>query len=71
MNAWTFLRTLGPFASRERPGTLATASELKRWLQQKAVHANGESLAWDDPLDFPLHTLVLFPNNPRNRTTLW
>lgn len=72
MTTWEFLRDLHKvchFQSREgkRCGE-ASPSELKRWLQNGAVLANGEKLLWDEEMDFPLHSLVLFPNNP---ITLW
>lgn len=66
MNAWMFLRELHKvchFMSREKQGE-ATNSELKRWLQNGAVVCNGEKLQWDEPMDFPIHSFVLFPNNP-------
>lgn len=46
----------------------ASASELKRWLQQGAVVINGEKVAWDEPMDFPIHSVVIFPKRP---ITLW
>lgn len=68
MNAWTFLRELHKvchFQTREgRKAGDASASELKRWLQNGAVIANGEKLAWDEEIDFKLNSLVLFPKNP-------
>ena len=39
-------------------------SELKRWLQNRAVIVNGEALAWDELMDFPIFSVVLFPKNP-------
>lgn len=33
----------------------------------KAVIINGESVAWDEPVDFPIFSVVLFP---RNKITL-
>lgn len=68
MNAWMFLRELHKtchFQTRE--GRLcgeASASELKRWLQNGAVVVNGEKVAWDEPMDFPIFSYVLFPKKP-------
>ena len=66
MNAWEFLRDLRSichFTSKERPGK-ASNSELKRWLQNQAVRFNGESVKWDEPIDFPIFSVVLFPKKP-------
>ena len=48
----------------------ASNSELKRWLQNRAVQINGEPVAWDEPIDFIVNSVVLFPNNMERRTTL-
>ncbi len=61
MNAWQFLIGLHAvcnFASREKAGR-ASHSELRRWLNAGAVRANGEALAWDEPMDFPLFGFVV------------
>ena len=50
--------------SRERNG-LASASELKRWLLNGSVWCNGEPVAWDEPMDFLLTSVVLFPKGRR------
>ena len=70
MNGWGFLMTLnefGAFQSRERTGK-ASNSELKRWLQNGAVVVNGEKLLWNEEMDFPVNSVVLFPKG--NRVTL-
>ena len=68
INAWQFLRELHEvcqFQTREgKKIGKASASELKRWLQNGAVVANGEKLAWDEEMDFPLFSFVLFPKRP-------
>ena len=68
MNAWMFLRDLQiicHFQTREgkKTGT-ASSSELKRLAQNGAVVVNGEKLAWDEEMDFPIFSFVLFPNHP-------
>ncbi len=67
MNAWQFLISLHEvcrFQTREgkKVGT-ASNSELKRWCQNKAFIINGESVAWDEILDFPIFSVCLFPKN--------
>lgn len=57
------------FPSREGRKT-ASNSELKRWCHNQAVIFNGESVTWDEEIDFPIISLVLFPNG-KNKTTLW
>lgn len=68
MTAWSFLRQMASiyhFHSRERPATgRASNSELKRWIQNKALIVNGETVAWDEPMDFPVFSVVLFPKHP-------
>lgn len=56
--------------SRERNG-FASKSEMRRWLNDGAVLFNGEKTKHDEPIDFPLISVVAFPKSSRNRTTLW
>lgn len=66
MNGWTYLMQLHglcSFQSRERQGR-ASGSEVKRWIKNGAVVVNGEKLLWDEEMDFPVNSVVLFPNNP-------
>lgn len=66
MTAWEFLRDLHKvchFQSRERTGD-ASNSELKRWIQSQSLVINAERVTWDEPMDFPLISVVLFPKNP-------
>ena len=72
MTGWMFLRELHKlchFQTKEgkKVGD-ASSSELKRWLQNKAVLVNGEPLDWNEEMDFPVHSCVLFPKG--NRVTL-
>ena len=65
--AWEFLRELHSvcsFTSREIPGKRASNSELKRWFQNKSVVVNGERIDWNEPMDFPIISFVLFPKHP-------
>ncbi len=55
------------FWSRELKG-FASNSEIRRWLDNSAVRFNGKPLKPKDVLDFPLHSVVLFPK--ANRITI-
>ena len=39
-------------------------SELKRWCMNKAVEINGERVNWDQEIQFPITSMILFPKNP-------
>lgn len=73
MTAWEFICSFMPIASRERPGQMATRSEIKRWMQNKAVLFNAETMTWDEEIDFPIISLVLFPKSDGilGKTTLF
>lgn len=49
---------------------VASNSEVRRWCKEKAVLINTESVAWDEPVDFPVFSIVFFPNSNKRRTTL-
>lgn len=70
-NVLTFLNGLRPALpfSIEKPSLLASNGEVRRWCTNKAVLINGESVKWDEPVDFPVFSLVFFPKGGR-RTTL-
>jgi len=69
MNAWEFLRDLHSvchFRTQEGNKTKkASNSELKRWLMNKAVIVNAEPLDWDEEMDFPIHSVILFPKSKK------
>lgn len=66
--AWDFLKDLHEVCSfQTREGKKvgrASNSELKRWIQNKALIINSETVAFDEDLDFPLISVKLFPKNP-------
>lgn len=68
MNAWEFLRGLHEvcnFQTKEgKKVGKASSSELKRWIQNKALLVNGEPVEWDEQMDFPMWSVVLFPKHP-------
>lgn len=78
--AWYWFISLsafcGGFMSTETNGgkgsrsSKASKSELKRWLENGVVEVNGEKLEWNEPMDFPIFQLVLFPTNPHKRCTM-
>jgi len=72
MTAWDYCKEACKFV-----GTIegkhhgpASNSEIKRWLQNKAVVINGERPNWNDEVEFPVWELVLFPKGNR-RTTIF
>ncbi len=73
MTAWEFLRdlhTVCKFQTREgkKVGT-ASASELKRWIQNKALCIDNRIVTWDEELCFPLSSVTLFTKH--NKITIW
>ena len=52
------------FWSREMKG-IASNSEVRRWLDNAAIRFNGRGLKPKEMLDFPLHSIVLFPKGER------
>lgn len=56
--------------SIEKPCTPMSNGELRRHMQQGGVLVNGEKVTPDEPMDFPVFSLVFFPNSPKRRTTL-
>ena len=68
MTAWEFLKNLHEvcnFQTREGKKTgKASNSELKRWIQNKVLIINGEAVAFDEQIDFPIFSVVLFPRHP-------
>lgn len=71
MTALSWLNSLRPAIpmSVERPGTAMSSSELRRHITQGGVLVNGERITADEPIDFPVFSLVFFPKAAR-RTTI-
>jgi 16S rRNA U516 pseudouridylate synthase RsuA-like enzyme len=59
------------FASMERPGQMASRSEVRRWVRQGTVLFNGECVEETEEIDFPIISVVLHPNNEAKRVTLF
>jgi hypothetical protein len=78
MKALQFLNNLRPALplsieqppSRERPASAMSNGELRRHIQQGGVLFNGERVMPDEEVDFPVFSLVFFPNSAKRRTTL-
>jgi hypothetical protein len=68
MTAWQWLRDIHEvchFQTREgKKVGRASSSELKRWIQNKAVIINGEPVPPEEEMDFPISSVVLFPKHP-------
>ena len=56
--------------TKEKPAQPMSNGELKRHMQQGAVLVNGERIAPDEPMDFPVFSLIFFPRSAKHRTTL-
>ena len=50
--------------------SLASNSELRRWLKDGAVDINGKRPQPNDEIQFPITRLVFFSHKPR-QTTIW
>lgn len=78
MTALQWLNSLRPALplSIENPPTKENTAqpmsngELKRHMQQGGVLVNGERIAPDEHIDFPVFSLVFFPKSAKRRTTL-
>lgn len=71
MSAWEFLielHKLCSFTSREKSPARASNSELKRWLQNKAVVINQTNPNWDVKIEFPVTSMILFPKSDKKVT---
>lgn len=60
----------GGFWSTENPKAPASNSELRRWINQKCLLINDEAVTVDEVLDFPLHSVILFPKSKKRITLL-
>lgn len=47
----------------------ASNSEVRRWCNAGSVLINSEPVVWDEEIDFPIISIVLFPKG--KRVTLW
>ena len=56
--------------SKDHSAQPMSNGELKRHMQQGGVLVNGERVAPDELIDFPVFALVFFPKSETRRTTL-
>ena len=56
--------------SNEKPCTIPSNSELRRWISQGVVLFNTERVEINEIIDFPIFSLVVFPNSTKKRCTL-
>ena len=71
MNALQFIHHMGVIPmSVEKPCKHPTNSELRRWLNQKAIQINHTTPKAIDEISFPVTQFVFFPNSKRRTTVL-
>ena len=46
----------------------ASNSEMRRWLKNSVLRINGKVIAWDEVIDYPIHSVTLF--SKANKVTL-
>lgn len=73
MTALELLKSIPHLPMFVRNGHVVKAgtSQMKRWLQDKAVQINGKRPAPNDELEFPITELVFFPKSKEKRCTLF
>lgn len=71
MNILTFLNNLRPALpfSTEKPCTIVSNSELRRWCTNGSILINTEQVTWDELVDFPVFSIVFFPSSAKRKTT--
>lgn len=60
LNLLLELHTVCHFRSTEGKAELSK-SELKRWCDKGSILINGEKIQWNEPLDFPVFSMILHP----------
>ena len=56
--------------STERPCTVPSNSEIKRWFKRGSILINGEKAKMDDERKFPVKGLVFHPKGKRKCTMI-
>jgi len=72
MNTLTYLNNLRPAIplSVEYPCNQMSNGELRRHMMQSAILINGEKVEPYEEMDYPVFSLVFFPNSKTRRCTL-
>ncbi len=72
MNAMQFLNNLRPAVpfSVEQGCKPMSNTELRRHIQQGGILINGERIQVNEEIDFPVFSLVFFPNSKRKTTII-
>ena len=76
MNVLQFLKNLGPALPlsdvKNKDGSYKpmSNSEIRRLCEQRGVLFNAEAVAFDEEVDFPIFSLVIFPKSDKKRVTL-
>ena len=73
MIALSFIVSMRPAVpmSTERPCTIASNSEIRRWLDAGAIIINGVTPKAKDEITFPITQLIFFPKSQRRRCTIF
>lgn len=61
---------LSPIKEKDGGFSRMSNSDIRRACEQRVVLFNGEPVAFDEEIDFPVFSLVFFPKSPAKRTTL-
>jgi hypothetical protein len=56
--------------TKDNPAQQMSNGELKRHMQQGGVLVNGERVGPDEPMDFPVFSLVFFPKSLKRTTVV-
>lgn len=71
MTALEIIKEIGVIPmSVEKPCTVPSNSEIRRWLDQQAVIINGKKPKANDKVEFPITQLVFFPKAKRRTTVI-
>ena len=76
LSVLSFLRMWETYGGFRRPHSIersgeASWSEVRRWFQNEAVEVNGTRPKPNDPLEWPVWSIVFFPGSKVRRTTVW
>lgn len=75
MNCLAFINSLRPSLpvvqqAKDKPFAQPSNSQVRRWIEEKAVVINAEHCTWSEEIDFPVISVVLFPKSTKRVTLL-